>query len=98
MSTRRIGSLEDFVRHGMNIHAVCHCGHRGVIASRRALWVFMVRRWSRERGALGRHFACSVCRRRSPRQFGPTEAAPTFPDWGPNDPDEARTMARSLRG
>lgn len=98
MGTRRIDSLEDFARHHMNVHVECRCGHKGVVDAQRALWVFMVYRWPRSKTVMGRHFVCSACRQRSPRSFGPTEAKPTFPNWGPKDAREAQKLARKVRG
>lgn len=77
MSTRVVRSINDFLRHGMDVEVECRCGHKAVLDAHAVAARFAERGWSRSlEGACWlpsahAHFRCSRCRRKGAAHVGP---------------------------
>jgi hypothetical protein len=61
MSARIVRSINDFMRHRMDVDAICYCGHRNTLPRLMVFERFSRKGWPRGlEGALA-HFRCSRC-------------------------------------
>lgn len=75
MSFKRIRHLDDLAFFGRNLLLVCTCGRRSVIDRRQLIAWASAHRWRGDLAWLVERMRCAGCRRRSPSDWGSTEAA-----------------------
>jgi hypothetical protein len=104
MGSKRFLSLNDFVRHGMNIHLECrngHCTHHGIVDAWSACQWFRLHRWGTGldsfmgSSALDR-FRCTKCGAKA-GSASPSEAAVTVLDFFPADDRGWKMALRRLQ-
>lgn len=105
MGAKRFDCLNDFSRHGVNIHLACgngRCDHTGVVDPWAASTYFRLHRWGESLDIVfgysaRNHFRCSRCGHHAGAML-PTNNPVTVTNFFPVGQDGWRALQRRLSG